>query len=114
VFEGEKIHDKVYSFLHMYTIEHLRSSPLHPWQIKSEFRVLVVLISIWCSSGWLRPIKMHLTKDHATITCRESSPFITKSQLSTLSPFITKPQLSTLSPFITKPQLFSNTWRECG
>jgi hypothetical protein len=44
----------------------------HPWQIKSEYRVLTVLFSIRWSSGWLRPIKMRLTKYHATITmfCR--------------------------------------------
>ena len=34
------------------------------WQIKSEFRVLTILFSIRCSSGWLRPIKMRQRKDH--------------------------------------------------
>ena len=47
-----------FASIHIFAIQGLWSAPLHPWQIKSEFRVLEVLFSIRCSSGWLRPIKM--------------------------------------------------------
>jgi hypothetical protein len=72
--QGQHCSNTMLGVLHLrWTRVTIRSSPLHLWQIKSEFRILALLFSIQCSSGWLRSIKMHLTKDHATITCREKN-----------------------------------------